>query len=311
MPTNPTLRAELLRLYDDDRRVRRELVETGQLYGSHLPKDWYHPRMAATHARNSTRLREILAEHGWPGRSLVGDDGAEAAWSIAQHAVLDVDLQRQALALLEAAAVAGEAEPAHMAMLTDRVRMAGGQPQVYGCIHIGNEQGELVPYAIEDPEHVEARRAAVGLPPLEARTAELKARVAVEAKVQAEAQKSEVGGQKLEQLLTVTERWRAAYPGAAVGVLALVGVTNPAQHAALDQAKTALEHSLRQRYGALDRAALAQLPVLQAYAAYYKRFKRPTMWGCSSSRSSSRARACPTWPRWSRPCSWPSWTTCC
>lgn len=183
-PTNRALRAELLRLQADDRTVRRELVEAGQLYGPHLPKDWYHPRMAEVHRRNNARLRTILAEHGWPGRSLVGADGAEAAWFIAQHAVLDVDLQREALALLEAAAAAGEARPAHMAMLTDRVRMAEGRPQVYGCVHVGNEQGKLVPYPIEDPEGVEARRAAVGLPPLSEKTAELRARVERENAVQ-------------------------------------------------------------------------------------------------------------------------------
>ena len=183
-PSNPALRAELLRLQADERTVRRELIEAGQLYGPHLPKDWYHPRMAAVHARNNARLRDLLAEHGWPGRSLSGDDGAEAAWFIAQHAVLDLDLQREALALLTAAAAAGEAQPAHMAMLTDRVCMAEGRPQVYGCVHVGNEQGELVPYPIADPEQVEARRAAVGLPPLAQKTDELKARVAVESEVQ-------------------------------------------------------------------------------------------------------------------------------
>ena len=74
-------------------------------------------------------------------------------------------------------------------------------------------------------------------------------------------------------LLQVTPAWRAAHPAAAVGVLALRGVTNPAQHPALDQRKAELEQRLRERYAGLDRAALAQLPVLQAYAAYYKCFR--------------------------------------
>ena len=274
MPIDSALRADLLGLAAADRTVRRALVDAGQLYGPHLPKDWYHPRMAEVHHRNNARLRAIIAEHGWPGRSLVGEDGAEAAWFIAQHAVLDVDLQRQALALLEAAVAAGEAQPMHMAMLTDRVRMAQGKPQVYGCVHVDDGQGRLVPYPIEDPAGVEARRAAVGLPPLSEKTAELKARVVVEA--EAGGWKLEAGGKmpEQEQRLVVTDAWRAAYPGAAVGVLALTGAANPAQHPALDARKAALEQSLRERYGGLDRAALAQLPVLQAYAGYYKRFKK-------------------------------------
>jgi hypothetical protein len=31
------------------------------------------------------RLVEILDTYGWPGRSLVGEDGAEAAWALALH----------------------------------------------------------------------------------------------------------------------------------------------------------------------------------------------------------------------------------
>jgi DNA/RNA-binding domain of Phe-tRNA-synthetase-like protein len=51
-------------------------------------------------------------------------------------------------------------------------------------------------------------------------------------------------------------------------------VANPASHAELEQRKVALERDLRSRYAAQDRAALVQLPVLQAYAAYYRRFKK-------------------------------------
>lgn len=76
------------------------------------------------------------------------------------------------------------------------------------------------------------------------------------------------------QNLIASEAWRAAHPGAAVGVLAVRGVANPPQHPALDAAKARLEQALRERYAGLDRATLGQLPVLQAYAAYYKSFKK-------------------------------------
>ena len=39
---------------------------------------------AADHLRavdaNTARMKTIVAERGWPGRSLVGEDGAQAAW---------------------------------------------------------------------------------------------------------------------------------------------------------------------------------------------------------------------------------------
>jgi hypothetical protein len=43
------------------------------------------------------RLKEIIAEYGWPTFDLVGEDGADAAWTIAQHSDLDPTFQREGL----------------------------------------------------------------------------------------------------------------------------------------------------------------------------------------------------------------------
>ncbi len=72
----------------------------------------------------------------------------------------------------------------------------------------------------------------------------------------------------------VSETVKSTYPGAAAGVLAMSGVRNPASHPELDARKAELEQQLRARFAGSDRAALLTLPVLQAYAAYYKRFKK-------------------------------------
>lgn len=77
-----------------------------------------------------------------------------------------------------------------------------------------------------------------------------------------------------EGVFEVSESWKAAYPGAAVGILAMRGVRNPPRHEALDQQKAALEQELRARYGNYDRAALRSLSPLSAYHAYYRRFKK-------------------------------------
>jgi DNA/RNA-binding domain of Phe-tRNA-synthetase-like protein len=65
-----------------------------------------------------------------------------------------------------------------------------------------------------------------------------------------------------------------AYPDAHAGVLVMHDVANPPSHEELEKHKAALEQDLRSRYADQDRAALGQLPVLQAYAAYYRRFKK-------------------------------------
>jgi hypothetical protein len=112
---------------------------------------------------NSDRLRAIIAEHGWPGRALVGDEGAEAAWLIAQHADHQLDFQREALGLLERAVHCGDAPASHLAYLTDRVRMNEGRPQLFGT-QVGDiTNGVASPWPIEDEEHVDQRRASAGL----------------------------------------------------------------------------------------------------------------------------------------------------
>src|SRR5690349_229279 len=93
-PMDEALRNELLAMSGEDQRVRAELAADGSLYDS------YHPRMAEVHRRNAARLPAIIAEHGWPGRSLVGEDGAEAACLVLHHAIGDPPLQRRGPGLL-------------------------------------------------------------------------------------------------------------------------------------------------------------------------------------------------------------------
>ena len=74
--------------------------------------------------------------------------------------------------------------------------------------------------------------------------------------------------------LALSEAWKTSYPGAAIGLLAMDRVTNPAHHSALDKRKADLEQSLRLRFAGYDRAHLKAHPVLQAYSAYYRSFKK-------------------------------------
>jgi DNA/RNA-binding domain of Phe-tRNA-synthetase-like protein len=75
-------------------------------------------------------------------------------------------------------------------------------------------------------------------------------------------------------MFEVSDRWRAAFPGAHAGVLALRGVINPERHAALEERKAALAGQLRARFAGQDRRAIEQLPAIQAYNAYLKPFKK-------------------------------------
>jgi hypothetical protein len=144
---DPGLRAELLRRMERDQAARRadDLEAFGQVDAENLP--W---------------LKKVITGMGWPGRSIVGDDGASAAWLLVQHADSDPAFQRQCLELLTVAANHGEATKAQVAYLTDRVLLAEGKPQEFGTQAIGRN-GQWVPCDLRDPGHVDQRRAAMSL----------------------------------------------------------------------------------------------------------------------------------------------------
>jgi hypothetical protein len=99
--------------------------------------------------------------------SLAGRDGSIAAWTVALHAIGMPAFQRRCLALLARAAEEGEVPPAFVAMMEDRIRFNERRPQRYGTIFDWDERGRMAPWTIEDPAGVDARRAAVGLRPME------------------------------------------------------------------------------------------------------------------------------------------------
>ncbi|MDY7078433.1 MAG: phenylalanine--tRNA ligase beta subunit-related protein [Chloroflexota bacterium] len=75
-------------------------------------------------------------------------------------------------------------------------------------------------------------------------------------------------------MFTISETWKSTYPGAVVGILTMRNVINPDHHPTLDARKAEQEGQLRSRFSGQDKAVLKALPTIQAYTAYYKRFKK-------------------------------------
>ena len=160
---NEALREELVVMRTEDRQVRQELVESGGLGGS------YVPRMEAVHSKNAQRLNEMVNEYDWLDEQLVGEDGAEAAWFIVQHAMGFPDLQRKCLSLIKRSADDGNTSRWHAAYLEDRIAMLEGRPQRYGTQRLDDPQdGRIRPWKLEDSNRTDEWRAEVSLPPLRA-----------------------------------------------------------------------------------------------------------------------------------------------
>lgn len=65
----PDVAAELRRRVTSDQAARRKLLQTGE------PGD-----LLRIDAENTVWLKAVIAEHGWPGFALVGEQGADDAW---------------------------------------------------------------------------------------------------------------------------------------------------------------------------------------------------------------------------------------
>jgi hypothetical protein len=154
--TDDMLAQELIDMTEQDRRL-----QSGAL-GDDFAAQLTHRRVTVC---NGDRLAEILDSRGWPTISSVGTEAARRAWLIAQHADRQLDLQRRALALMTRAVEADEADPQHLAMLWDRVLVNEGRLQIYGTQIAGVVDGAPVPWPCDDPEHMDERRAGVGLDP--------------------------------------------------------------------------------------------------------------------------------------------------
>jgi hypothetical protein len=148
--------SELVRRAEADQAVRRQDPADASL-------GWQ--AVAAVDADNLPWLRRLVAERGWPGRSLVGAQGAQAAWLLVQHADADPAFQHRCLDLLVEASGHGEASGTEVAYLMDRVLLAEDQPQEYGTQVTGRD-GRWVPRWLREPDTVDVRRAAVSLGPL-------------------------------------------------------------------------------------------------------------------------------------------------
>lgn len=146
----PELRIEMLKRMAEDQRVRTQ---------ENLDPEEF----ARVDADNLAFIKQVIAEHGWPGKDLVGEDGANAAWLFVQHSS-DQEFQANCLPLVQKAYENGQNTGPQLALLTDRVLMFQGKPQLYGS-QFQFINGQLSAYTIEEPEHLDRRRTEMGLGP--------------------------------------------------------------------------------------------------------------------------------------------------
>jgi hypothetical protein len=114
---------------------------------------------------NIIKIEAIIEKWGYPGNSLVGNQSS-TAFLVIQHASLEI--QEKYYPLLLAASEKGELSKSSVALLTDRIRVRKGQPQIYGS-QLSDKDGdgkyEFDP--IENEVEVNKRRFEIGMESIE------------------------------------------------------------------------------------------------------------------------------------------------
>ena len=121
--------------------------------------------------QNTLRATQIIDSFGrWPGRDVLGYSADLTLWLCIQHADQRPEVALRYLPMLKAAVDERRTDPMHYAYLVDRIRMHEGREQVYGTqtYRAKTDDGGTFFFVIpiEDVDHVDERRAAMGMEPL-------------------------------------------------------------------------------------------------------------------------------------------------
>lgn len=109
------------------------------------------------------RLKLLMPPGGWFRASIVGKDGAKAAFLIVQHAVNDPQLMRSVAQIIALFVPEGEASGSSLALITDRIALEfDHKPQTYGT-QVACVDGKWSATDVVNPEHLDERRRRVGL----------------------------------------------------------------------------------------------------------------------------------------------------
>lgn len=164
------VKAKLAHMVAVDQAAREASIELQQAHDDDALHTWIAEevggRVERVDARNLIDLKELFALHGWFRISRFGARADGNGWLLAQHADRDPTFQREVLAILAELWPVGETRPQNYAYLSDRVDVAAGRPQTYGT-QGSCDDGTWEPFAIADRDGVDARRAELGLGPLD------------------------------------------------------------------------------------------------------------------------------------------------
>jgi hypothetical protein len=120
-PTKPALRGTLLYMADKDQAIRKTLV------GITSPSTELIQPIIDIDKSNTAKLKIIFSKNGWPNSSMIGRDGVNAFWLLAQHSS-DFDFQNALLPHVKTSYNNGDIDAQSYALFVDRLLVRAGKP---------------------------------------------------------------------------------------------------------------------------------------------------------------------------------------
>jgi len=165
-----TLNKELVAILDtihqEDQKYREELqvLEKQYRWDSKEVKDSWKI-INVKDSINLIKVEKILAEYGWLGSDIVGEQGNKTLFLVIQHS--NTQTQVKYLPMLKEAVKNGKAKASDVALMEDRVLLAQGEKQIYGSqLLMNSETNTLELEPMIDPDNADKRRLEIGLKPL-------------------------------------------------------------------------------------------------------------------------------------------------
>jgi hypothetical protein len=163
---NKELVAILDTIHQEDQKYREEAQELEKKYGWESKK--VQDVWEIIHVQDSINLikvEKILADYGWLGVDVVGQQGNSTLFLVIQHS--NTQTQVKYLPMLKEAVKNGKAKPSEPALMEDRVLLAQGEKQIYGSqLTMNSETNKWELEPMIDPDNADKRRSEVGLKPL-------------------------------------------------------------------------------------------------------------------------------------------------
>ena len=157
--TDLDLQKRLLQMVEEDQAVRNKLFQASPDKEKEIQQS-----LEAMDRKLTAELKGIVQEHGWPTIRLVGIKASQAAETILNHSP-DHGFQRELIPKLIGMVEQDEILGHDLAHIIDKVMLSEGKPQLFGTVF--RFEGEfMIMEPVQDPEHLDERRARYVLPPM-------------------------------------------------------------------------------------------------------------------------------------------------